>query len=124
MKKDISNKEDIIRLVDDFYGKINNDPIIGFLFTEIAQVQWEKHLPRMYDFWDNVLFFSGNYDGNPMQKHKELHQKYPLTSLHFERWTNIFVQTVDDLFLGEKASEIKMRAKSIAEVMMYKTIHH
>ena len=101
MKKDIHNRNDIIRLVDAFYDKIKTDQVIGFIFNDIAQVNWEDHLPKMYDFWDNVLFFTGNFDGNPMQKHKELHNKCPLTHAHYIRnmvnvtvsWQNINVMS-------------------------------
>lgn len=122
MKKDIHNRNDIIRLVDTFYEKIKTDQVIGFLFYEVANVNWENHLPKMYDFWENVLFFTGNFDGNPMQKHKELHNKCPLTHAHFNQWNKVFVKTVDELFEGEKAEEIKLRAKSISDVIIYKTI--
>ncbi|HRZ73571.1 MAG TPA: group III truncated hemoglobin [Flavobacterium sp.] len=122
MKKDIHNRNDIIRLVDAFYDKIKTDQVIGFIFNEVAHVNWENHLPKMYDFWENVLFFTGNFDGNPMQKHKELHNKCPLSHAHFDHWNEVFRQTVDELFKGEKAEEIKLRAKSISDVIMYKTI--
>ena len=122
MKKDIQNRKDIIQLVDSFYEKIKTDQVIGYLFNEVAQVNWNQHLPRMYDFWENVLFFTGNFDGNPMQKHKDLHQKSALTHAHFNHWNTVFSETVDDLFAGEKANEIKNRAKNIAEVMMHKTV--
>ncbi|GGD34530.1 group III truncated hemoglobin [Flavobacterium orientale] len=123
MKKDIQNRTDIVRLVNAFYEKIKTDNVIGFLFNEVAQINWETHLPKMYDFWENVLFFTGNFDGNPMQKHKELHSKCPLSHAHFEHWNIVFRQTVDELFEGEKAEEIKMRAKNISDVIMYKTIN-
>ncbi|PKP16536.1 MAG: hemoglobin-like protein [Bacteroidetes bacterium HGW-Bacteroidetes-23] len=122
MKKDIHNRNDIVKLVDTFYEKIKTDQVIGFLFNEIAQINWENHLPKMYDFWENVLFFTGNFDGNPMQKHKELHNKCPLSRTHFNHWNEVFRKTVDELFVGEKAEEIKMRAKNISDVIMYKTI--
>ncbi|MBA4153554.1 group III truncated hemoglobin [Flavobacterium sp.] len=122
MKKDIHNRNDIIRLVDTFYEKIKTDQVIGFIFNEVANVNWESHLPKMYDFWENVLFFTGNFDGNPMQKHKELHNKCPLSHAHFDHWNEVFRLTVDELFVGEKAEEIKLRAKSISDVIMYKTI--
>ena len=122
MKKDIHNRNDIIRLVDTFYEKIKTDQVIGFIFNEVANVNWENHLPKMYDFWENVLFFTGNFDGNPMQKHKELHNKCPLSHAHFDHWNEVFRLTVDELFIGEKAEEIKLSAKSISDVIMYKTI--
>jgi hemoglobin len=117
MKNDISSREDIIRLVDRFYDQVRSDQVIGFLFNEIARVDWQKHLPRMYDFWENIVFQSGSYNGNPMIVHAQLHQKYPLSRGHFDQWLNLFESTVDDLFEGEKASLIKTRAASIAVVM-------
>jgi hemoglobin len=122
MKTDISNRTDIELLVDAFYEKIKTDPKIGYLFTDVAQVNWEKHLPVMYDFWENILFSTGNYSGNPMVKHKELHGKSPMNASHFEHWVSLFGTTVDGLFCGDKATEIKERAKNIAAAMQYKTL--
>lgn len=122
IKTDIKNKQDIIILVDAFYQKIKTDSTIGYLFTEVAVVNWEKHLPIMYDFWDNILFHTGNFNGNPMMKHRALNQKSNLTQNHFEHWTKLWKKTVDNLFEGNKANEIKVRADNISKVMMHKVI--
>lgn len=122
MKKDIQNREDIIKLVDTFYNKTKNDHLIGHIFTNVAHVNWELHLPRMYDFWENILFCTGNFDGNPMKTHKELNQKVPMDFTHFNRWNMMFNETVDSLFKGEKAEEIKNRAMNISKAMMDKAL--
>jgi hemoglobin len=121
-KPDIKNRSDIEKLVNVFYDKIKTDAKIGYLFTEVAKVNWEKHLPKMYDFWENILFSTGNYNGNPMGKHKELHQKSEMNQGHFQHWNALFDETVDALFSGIKAEEIKERARNIAMAMMYKTL--
>jgi hemoglobin len=41
---------------------------------------------------------------------------------HFEHWVIVFTTTVDELFEGVKAIEIKDRALNIANVIMYKTL--
>jgi hemoglobin len=122
MKTDIKNRNDIEKLVNAFYDKIKNDAKIGYFFTDVAKVNWEAHLPKMYDFWENILFSNGNYTGNPMIKHKELHQKSEMKEAHFQHWNALFNETVDALFIGEKATEIKQRAMNISAVLMYKTI--
>jgi hemoglobin len=122
MKTDIRNRKDIEKLVNAFYNKIKTDTVIGYLFTDVAHVNWDEHLPKMYDFWENILFCTGNYNGNPMMRHKELHEKSPMTEAHFKHWTTLFTDTVDKLFEGSKAEEIKSRAINISLVMMYKTI--
>lgn len=122
MKTDIKNRNDIEKLVNAFYDKIKTDAKIGYFFTAVAKVNWESHLPKMYDFWENILFSNGNYTGNPMVKHKELHQKSEMKEAHFQHWNALFNETVDALFIGEKAMEIKQRAMNISALLMYKTI--
>ncbi|POS03113.1 hemoglobin [Flavobacterium croceum DSM 17960] len=122
MKTDIRNKRDIEKLVNAFYEKVKTDEVIGYLFTDVAKVNWETHLPKMYNFWENISFYTANYSGSPMAVHKELHQKSTMTQEHFQHWNMLFNETVDKLFEGAKADEIKNRASNIAQVMMYKTL--
>ena len=122
MKTDIRNRKDIEKLVNAFYEKVKTDEVIGYLFTDVAKVNWELHLPKMYNFWENILFYSANDSGSPMAVHKELHQKSTMTQEHFQHWNALFNQTVDKLFEGAKADEIKNRAMNISAVMMYKTL--
>lgn len=122
MKKDITNKDDIKLLVDTFYDKVKSDELIAGFFTTVVQVNWEKHLPVMYAFWENVLFHQGGYAGNPMVQHQQLHQKSPMSAAHFSRWLQLFGETVDALFAGEQAEIMKQRATSIATVMQIKIL--
>lgn len=123
MKKNIENREDIKLLVNNFYHKVKADPVIGFIFTQMVKINWEQHLPVMYDFWENTLFYTGGYNGNPMAIHQRLNQQIPLKAEHFQQWINLFTSTVDELFTGEKAELAKQRAISIATVMQIKIIH-
>lgn len=120
MKKDIVTRKDIEIMVDEFYTKIKKDDLLGFIFTDIAQINWEKHVPIMYDFFENMLFYTGNYTGNPMELHKHINRLYPITDVHFARWILLFSSTVDELFAGKIADLAKQRAKSIAAVMQIK----
>lgn len=117
MKKDIENREDIILLVNTFYDKVKPDETIGYFFNRVVDVDWEKHLPVMYNFWENIIFHTGGYSGNPMKLHMDLHQKSAMKKEHFNRWIHLFNETVDELFEGEKAEQAKQRALSIATVM-------
>ena len=120
MKKDIESPEDIKLLVDSFYAKVKTDPLIGYIFTEVARVNWEKHLPVMYSFWENALFYTGGYGGNPMKVHAHLHRLAKLNPEHFRQWNLLFSATVDELFFGEKALLAKEKALSISTVMQVK----
>lgn len=120
MRPDISTRNDIEKIINTFYEKVKTDELIGYFFTDVVKVNWEKHLPVMYDFWENIVFHTGNYDGNPMAQHQDLHKKSPMKMEDFQRWTKLFNQTVDELFEGEKAEYIKQRALSIATIMQIK----
>jgi hemoglobin len=120
MKPDIQNRADIEKLINAFYLKVKVDNLIGFFFTDVVHVDWEKHLPVMYNFWENIVFHTSSYDGNPMIKHQELNTKSPMKMEHFQRWTKLFNQSVDELFRGEKAEFIKQRAMGISTVMQIK----
>jgi hemoglobin len=119
-REDIRDRKDIKLLVNSFYEKIKADDLLGYIFLDIARVNWEKHLPVMYDFWESVIFFSGSYNGNPMITHRKLDQVVKLTPDHFKRWIRLFTETVDEHFFGEKAELAKQRATSIATVMQLK----
>ena len=123
MKKDIQSKADIKILIDSFYEKVKTDDTIGYLFTNVVHVDWEKHLPIMVNFWDNMLFYTGNYRGQPMNLHHHLHQLSNLTLEHFARWNKLFDSTVDAHFEGENAERAKQNAHSISTVMQLKILN-
>jgi hemoglobin len=123
MKRDIENRRNIETLVNHFYEKVKSDPIIGYIFTDIAHVNWEKHLPVMYNFWENAIFYTGTYNGNPMQIHQHLHRVANLKTEHFEQWIRLFTSSVDELFEGDNANLIKQRAISISTVMQIKILN-
>ncbi len=123
MKKDITSRKDIEILVDEFYSKIKKDELLGFIFTDIANVNWEKHLPIMYSYFENMLFYTGSYTGNPMELHKHVNRLFPLSKEHFIRWNLLFSTSVNELFAGENAELAKQRAKSISAVMQIKILN-
>lgn len=122
MKPDILNRADIEKLVIAFYDKVKADDVIGFIFNNVAKVNWHKHLPVMFNFWENVLFYAGSYSGNPTEVHQHLHKMFPLNKAHFAQWNKLFVQTVDELFEGTNANMAKQRAVSISTVMQMKVL--
>jgi hemoglobin len=114
---DILGRDEIVRLVDRFYEKVRDDETLGFIFDKVAQVDWPAHLPRMYDFWQTVLFRDGGFRGDPIGKHARL---VPLTNMgreQFDRWLALFEESVDELFTGENAEHIKRCAADMAKVI-------
>lgn len=89
MKK-LESREDIEHLVNSFYAKVIKDETIGFFFTDIAKVQWDKHLPKMYSFWESILFGQMTYKGNPMGAHFPINELQAMEQKHFDRWLELW----------------------------------
>ena len=124
MKRDIENRSDIELMVDTFYKKVLADKQLGFIFQDVAKVNWSTHIPILYDFWENVILFTGSYEGNPVNLHKHLHTIEPLSKTHFDRWNKLFILTVDQLFEGSKAGLAKERAISISGILRDKVLEY
>lgn len=116
-KPDILGRADILRLVNAFYAKVRADEPLGHVFDEVAKVNWETHLPKLYDFWDTVLFRAGTFRGNPIAAHMKLIDQADLSWPMFERWLELFRATVDELFVGENAGHIVRCAEDMAKVI-------
>jgi len=119
-QKDITQKEDIQLLVDSFYEKVLKDETIGYIFTDVAKLNVPEHMPIMYDFWSSVLLGTTEYKRNPMDKHFALNEMEPLQKKHFDRWLELWFETVDELFEGATAKEAKTRASTIGRLMLFK----
>ena len=117
---EIQTRMDIELLLATFYEKVKKDDIIGYIFNDIAKVNWEHHIPIICDFWETLLLGATSYSKNAMQVHYVLNRKVPLEEKHFQRWLQLFNETVDDLFTGDIAVMAKTKAKSIAALMQFK----
>lgn len=116
-RPDIEGRVEIEQLVNAFYERVRGDELLAPIFNEIAGTDWVNHLPKMYAFWETVLFRTGNYRGNPLAAHARL---VPLTDMgrdKFDRWLTLFTATVDALFVGERAEHIKSCAHDMANVI-------
>lgn len=111
---DIETRADCERLVRAFYGRALEDPIIGFLFTDVAKLDLEAHVPRITSFWETVLLGNQTYGGGAFRPHAALHMKAPLRRAHFDQWVSLWTRTVDELFAGPTAELAKAHAQRVA----------
>ncbi|MGB0887625.1 MAG: group III truncated hemoglobin [Vicingaceae bacterium] len=122
--KDIKNKEDLLFLMEAFYSKMLADKEVGYIFTEVAQLNLEHHLPLLADFWNNALFHTGGYKNNVVQIHKDLNEKEKLTPEHFKRWLFLLNETIDENYKGEIAEKMKLRAQQVGMTIQAKLGHY
>jgi hemoglobin len=113
-RHDIETREDCERLVRAFYERALSDPILGFIFNDVAHLDLEAHIPVIASFWETILLGAQTYRGGAFEKHARLHEKFPLRAGHFERWLYLWRMTVDELFFGPKAGLAKQHANRVA----------
>lgn len=116
MTKDILKLDDVKHLVDSFYGKIREDLLLKNIFNSNIQDRWPQHLEKMYTFWQTVLLSEHTYYGSPFPPHA----KMPIDKEHFDRWLQLWFETIDENFTGEIADEAKWRASKMAEMFQFK----
>ncbi|MFK7808542.1 MAG: group III truncated hemoglobin, partial [Saprospiraceae bacterium] len=93
------------------------DELLAPKFAQrIDSDDWPRHLNRMYDFWNTILFYDRSYSGNPFSKHVGLGAE----PMHFERWKTLFTTTIDEHFQGIIADEAKSRAEKMAALFSSK----
>ncbi|MGV8928660.1 MAG: group III truncated hemoglobin [Brevundimonas sp.] len=100
----------IALLVDAFYDRVRDDPLIGPVFNDRIS-DWGPHLAQMRLFWSSVALMSGVYHGRPMPKHLPL----PVDARHFDRWLELFEATAADVCPPAAAAHFIERARRIAE---------
>ena len=120
IKNDIQTRTDIELFINSFYNKVKTDPVIGIIFTQVVQLDWEHHIPVIVDFWESILLDNPVYKRNAMAVHYDLNRKYPLQQKHFDSWLGLFNTTLDEMYTGDIASLAKKRAAGIASLMLYK----
>ena len=113
-RADLQTEDDVRRVVFAFYRDIEADPVIGPYF---AGLDWDRHLPRMVDFWTSVVFHTGQYHGRPFDPHARMPG---LDAFHFAHWLARFRATVDARFAGEAAERMKAKAEQIAGIFRMK----
>ena len=113
-RPDIETREDCERLVRAFYGQALEDPLIGFIFTDVAKLDLDAHVPKITSFWETILLGNRTYTGGAFAPHAAVHAQVTLRPGHFERWLQLWFGTVDELFAGDTADLAKVHALRVA----------
>ena len=116
-KGDILGRREIETLMRRFYASVRQDAVLGPVFDEVARVDWDEHIPKLCDFWETVLFRTGGYRGNPLGVHRVLAGQVAMDRGMFDRWLELFRETVEGNFAGENAGHIVRVAADMANVL-------
>ena len=110
---DITNNDDIKLLVDTFYAEAQKDELVSPIFDKYIK-DWDAHHVKLYQFWKTVILKQAAYQAKPVQ----MHFKMPIEQKHFDRWLEIWLITVDNLFIGTNADIAKHRGMKMAKAFL------
>lgn len=120
IKKDIETREDIKLFLKRFYDEVIIDPTVGIIFTKVAPINLDHHIPLITDFWETILLDNPLYKKNAMDVHYQLNKIFPLQKKHFDAWLQLFNAILTDMYAGPVTELAKKRAAGIAALMQFK----
>jgi len=113
---DLDTPEEIAEMVRRFYQDVAQDDLLGPLFNDVAHVDWNEHLPKLTRFWCRALLGIEGYKGNPFRAHALIHARSPFGRVHFERWLELFGDTVELGWVGPNSTRALALADNVARV--------
>lgn len=121
VKNDIKCRADVFNLVSTFYRKVRNDDLLSPFFNETIK-DWDLHLEHLTTFWESSLFLKTRYVGNPVEAHIKVDAMHnnSISEVHFGIWLNLWIETIDELFEGDYAENVKRRARKMSTFLFLK----
>lgn len=113
----IETRNDVSVLVHTFYTKIRKDELLGPIFNaHIPEDKWPEHLNTLTDFWESNLFGLIKFKGDPSQKHIDVDKNlgYKIEQTHFGKWLQLWFETIDELYQGDRAIKAKLFARKMS----------
>jgi hemoglobin len=115
--RDLDDREEIAEMVRRFYREVAQDDILGPIFDGAMAVDWAEHIPKLTRYWERMLLGLPGYDGHPMDAHRRVRERSPFEPEQFDRWLELFVDTVDGGWAGPVAQLAKQRAVAVANAI-------
>jgi hemoglobin len=116
--RDLDSVEEIFEMVTRQYADVVQDDLLAPYFSlEPEHLDWQAHIASVADYWEHVVLLAPDYDIDVLEGHRHLHERRTFTPALFDRWIQIFLDTVDGGWTGPNATHAKKRATGMARAM-------
>ncbi|KND61222.1 hemoglobin [Candidatus Burkholderia verschuerenii] len=105
------DEANIRALVEAFYRRVDDDPLLGPIFAGRLEGRWDAHLATMTRFWSSLVLGSKQYRGNVQEAHRPIEDIEPR---HFARWLSLFLRIVEERYEPAAAVQFMEPALRIA----------
>lgn len=116
---DLDNPAAIHRMVQIFYARLLDDPVMRPVFMEVAGVHLAEHLPRIEAYWCKMLLGQATYGRNMIRQHEAVDDQLALSDEHFHLWQRHFEQTLDVHFEGPYTDKARKIARAVLRNLSY-----
>lgn len=110
---DLSTPAQVHDLVTVFYREIVFDELLEPIFSDVAEIDWAEHIPRLIDYWCWILFATHPYPGAVTRTHRHLHELKAIEPAHCDRWFKLWVACIDERWSGPHADHAKRHAHTL-----------
>jgi hemoglobin len=119
--RDLDTPDEIFEMVARQYADVVQDDLLQPYFTfGPGFIDWQAHIGAVADYWCHVILFAPDYEIDVIESHRHLHQHDPFTPDLFDRWLQVFHDTVDAGWTGPNATRAKKRATGMAWAMAHR----
>lgn len=121
VKLELDNRANINLLVKTFYNKVRQDELIGDFFNKTIN-DWPHHFEQLTDFWEGNLLMKPIFRGRPGAKHIMVDRNFDgaIERKHFNRWLELWFETLDEGFTGDNVDTAKQIAGRAAMMFLGK----
>ena len=124
-ERDLDTEEEIIEMVTRQYVDVGQDDHLAPYFNfGPGFIDWQAHIGTVADYWCHVLLYAPGFEIDVIETHRDLHDRAAFTPELFDRWLQIFHDTVNGGWTGPKAVMANRRATGMAWAMAQRFLGH
>ena len=116
-RSDLDRRSAINARVVAFSREVVLDDLLDPVFEEVAELDWAIHIPRLIDYWCQILLHEPHPPRPILAAHAAVHEIAPLRSEHFDRGYTLWVAVVDRQWDGPLAKKAKRHAELMAATL-------
>ena len=123
--RDLDTAGEIFEMVTRQYvDVVQDDLLVPYFNFGPGHIDWQAHIGPSPTTGATSLLFAPGYEIDVIENHRHLHEHDPFTPDLFDRWLQIFFDTVDGGWSGPNAAVAKQRATGMAWAMAQRYLGH
>lgn len=123
--RDLDTRDEIFEMVTRQYADITQDELLQPYFNfGPGFIDWHAHNATLTDYWCHLVLGEGQYEADTLENHRRLHEQAPFSPELFDRWLQIFHDTVNGGWSGPHADTANKRATGMAWAMAQRYLGH